>query len=163
MAIGDKIKSIRMLRGMTQKELGLSIGLPAKSADVWIAQYEIGARVPKENLVKKIAGVLKVNPAYLTAPSALGKEDVMRFLFFLDDNGLLDLHLHKKETEESDDEFYVEISLDYIENLLDSWYDQKTFLENGVITEQEYMDWKLNWTQIVSDWKGMPFLKFDDE
>ena len=40
MAINDRIKFIRNLRGMTQKYLGLAIGFPEKSADVRMAQYE---------------------------------------------------------------------------------------------------------------------------
>ena len=33
MTVGDKIKKIRTFRGMTQKELGLAIGLEEKGAD----------------------------------------------------------------------------------------------------------------------------------
>ena len=37
MKIGDRIKRIRTMRGMTQKELGLAVGFPTRSADVRIA------------------------------------------------------------------------------------------------------------------------------
>ena len=47
MTVGDKIKKIRTFRGMTQKELGLAIGLEEKGADNRIAQYETNYRVPK--------------------------------------------------------------------------------------------------------------------
>ena len=40
MAVGDRIKRARNLRGMTQKELGIAIGFEEKSADIRIAQYE---------------------------------------------------------------------------------------------------------------------------
>ena len=69
MAIGDKIKKIRVKRDMTQKELGLSIGFNEKTADVRMAQYESGTRVPKEAVIVKIAEVLKVNADYLMAPA----------------------------------------------------------------------------------------------
>ena len=47
MAIGQRIKYFRNLKGMTQKELGLAVGFTDKTSDVRIAQYESEARVPK--------------------------------------------------------------------------------------------------------------------
>lgn len=38
MTIVERIKRIRIKRGMTQKEFGLTLGFPARSADVQIAQ-----------------------------------------------------------------------------------------------------------------------------
>ena len=42
MAIGERIKYFRNLRGMTQKYLGQIVGFPIKTADVRMAQYETG-------------------------------------------------------------------------------------------------------------------------
>ena len=61
MTVGDKIKKIRTFRGMTQKELGLAIGLEEKGADNRIAQYETNYRVPKRDLLDKIAVALRVD------------------------------------------------------------------------------------------------------
>ena len=47
MAIGERIHFFRLLRGMTQKYLGMALGFPEKSADVRLAQYETGSRTPK--------------------------------------------------------------------------------------------------------------------
>ena len=47
MAIGERIRFIRNLRGMTMKYLGMAVGFEEKTADVRIAQYEKGARSPK--------------------------------------------------------------------------------------------------------------------
>ena len=55
MTVGDKIKKIRTFRGMTQKELGLAIGFEEKGADNRIAQYETNYRVPKRELLDKMA------------------------------------------------------------------------------------------------------------
>ena len=63
MAVGDRIKRARNLRGMTQKELGIAIGFEEKSADIRIAQYESNTRTPKEELLRKIAEVLPRHPA----------------------------------------------------------------------------------------------------
>lgn len=60
MTIGEKIRRIRTFRGMTQKELGIAIGLDEKGADNRIAQYETDYRVPKKDLLDKIAHVLEI-------------------------------------------------------------------------------------------------------
>ena len=68
MAIGERIRFIRNLRGMTQKWLGQAVGFPQKTADVRMAQYESGSRTPKEDLVKELAYVLEVSPLALSIP-----------------------------------------------------------------------------------------------
>ena len=52
MAIGERIRFFRNMRGMTQKYLGVLMGFPEKSADIRMAQYESGSRTPKEDLTK---------------------------------------------------------------------------------------------------------------
>lgn len=53
-----KLKYLRQYRKMTQKELGMKIGFPEKSAGVRIAQYESGTRLPKIERMDKIADAL---------------------------------------------------------------------------------------------------------
>lgn len=86
MAVGDRIKRARNLRGMTQKELGIAIGFEEKSADIRIAQYESNTRTPKEELLRKIAEVLDVNYRSLYEPTLYAAEDVMYTLFELDEH-----------------------------------------------------------------------------
>ena len=64
MTIGEKIKRIRKFRKMTQKELAVQIGL-GENGGHRMVQYESGFRVPKKDLVDKIAQVLDVNPLTL--------------------------------------------------------------------------------------------------
>ena len=54
-----KLKKIRTFRKMTQKELSEKIGLTDQHR---IVQYEKGVRVPKKDLVDKMAKALDVNP-----------------------------------------------------------------------------------------------------
>ena len=68
MAIGERIHFFRLLRGMTQKYLGMSLGFPEKSADVRLAQYETGSRTPKADLTAALAQVLDVSPHALSVP-----------------------------------------------------------------------------------------------
>ena len=51
MAIGERIHYFRLLRGMTQKQLGNAVGFTENTADVRIAQYESGVRTPKAEIV----------------------------------------------------------------------------------------------------------------
>ena len=62
MAIGERIRFIRNLRGMTQKYLGIKAGLPEKTADIRMAQYEAEAREPKAALVEQMASIFKSAP-----------------------------------------------------------------------------------------------------
>jgi len=65
MSIGERIKYFRNLRGMAQKWLGMAVGFDENTADVRIAQYETGARSPREGVLSGIAAVLGVSPAAL--------------------------------------------------------------------------------------------------
>ena len=84
--MGEKIKKIRTFRGMTQKELGLAIGFEEKGADNRIAQYETNYRVPKRELLDKIAQALRVECQnfYTVQPGCA--EDFMRTFFWLDED-----------------------------------------------------------------------------
>ena len=52
MAIGERIRFIRNLRGMTQKFLGLQVGFTERTADIRMAQYE-GLLEPWEEMAQK--------------------------------------------------------------------------------------------------------------
>ena len=68
MAIGERIRFIRNLRGMTQKILGAAIGFPEKTADIRLAQYESGTRTPKEDITFALANALEGAPQALAVP-----------------------------------------------------------------------------------------------
>lgn len=79
---GEKIKRIRQHRKMTQKELGEAIGLGATGANR-IAQYEMGYRVPKEDLLQKIAEVLDVKVENFFVSDKFAT-DIFRLLLWFD-------------------------------------------------------------------------------
>ena len=85
MAIGERIRFIRNLRGMTQKYLGTLVGFPEKTADIRMAQYEAGTRTPKEDLTKALAGALDVSPLALNVPDIDSYFGLMHTLFALED------------------------------------------------------------------------------
>ena len=62
---GRKLKHLRQKNHLTQKELGMAVGLPDSCADVRIAQYESDVRTPKEDL-NRVGGGFRRRP--LTPP-----------------------------------------------------------------------------------------------
>lgn len=147
MAIGDKIKKIRVKRDMTQKDLGLAIGFNEKTADVRMAQYESGTRVPKEAVIVKIAEVLKVNADYLMAPAIDKTEEIIHALIYLDELNQLKMEAENYCTPEGAELKRIKISLTYLDTYLEEWYNKKKALENEAITQDEYYEWKVNWPE----------------
>ncbi len=85
MAIGERIHFFRLLRGMTQKYLGMAVGFPERSADVRLAQYETGTRTPKADLTAALAQVLDVSTQALDVPDIDSYVGLMHTLFTLED------------------------------------------------------------------------------
>ena len=85
MAIGERIRFFRNLRGMTQKYLGQVVGFPEKTADIRMAQYESGSRTPKAELTESLAGALGVSPLALSVPDIDSYLGLMHTLFTLED------------------------------------------------------------------------------
>jgi transcriptional regulator with XRE-family HTH domain len=144
-SIGNKIKKIRIKRDMTQKELGLAIGFNERTADVRMAQYESGTRVPKEAVVIKIAEVLKVNPDYLMAAAIDKTEEIMHALIYLDEYNQLEMEAEDYTTPEGVDLKKIKLNLTYLDSYLEEWYEKKQALERGDISQEEYYEWKISW------------------
>ena len=85
MAIGERIHFFRIMRGMTQKYLGMLVGFPERSADVRLAQYETGSRKPKADLTAALAQALDVAPQALDIPDIDSYIGLMHTLFALED------------------------------------------------------------------------------
>ena len=69
MSVGDKIKELRMLSGMSQEELGRRIGVQRAA----INKYEKGTvtNIPL-NAIERIASVFDVSPTYIVGWSEDG-------------------------------------------------------------------------------------------
>ena len=96
MSIGERIRYIRNLRGMTQKELGKAIGFDDRTADIRIAQYESGTRTPKANYVEAIAKALNVKTYALNVPETDTYLGLIHTLFALEDTDDLRLFLDRE-------------------------------------------------------------------
>ena len=149
MAVGDRIKRVRNFRGLTMKDLGLAIGYNEKTADIRIAQYESGTRTPKEDTLRKIAGILDVNYRSLYEPTLYAAEDVMFTLFELDEQYKNSLRIYDIVDESDPDysEKHKAVSFRYntLDGFMAEWQIRKNELAAGEISKDEYFEWKLNW------------------
>ena len=137
MAIGERIRFFRNLRGMTQKYLGQVVGFPEKTADIRMAQYESGSRTPKADLTNNLANVFGISTSALTVPDIDSYNGLMHTLFTLED-------LYGFRIGKLDDELCIRLDKGMGTNYLtmfdmfSTWQEQAEKLKNGEITKEEY-------------------------
>ena len=85
MSPGRRIRHYRMLRGMTQKALGIAAGFPPETADIRIAQYESGARTPNASASAQSRACFGVLPSALDIPHIKSREVLNQLLLALED------------------------------------------------------------------------------
>lgn len=151
MTIGEKIRMLRNFRGMTQKELGIAIGLPGKGADNRITQYENGYRVPKPELLSEIAHVLRVNPNNFRIKSSGSLQDLMYELLWLDEEYPGSIHLFQVEQRAdncqspfSDNPIGVYFNSPVMNEFLNEWLVRQQELAEGKISKDDYREWKFS-------------------
>ena len=163
MAIGERIRFIRNLRGMTQKYLGMAVGFPERTADIRMAQYESGTRTPKDDLTNNLANVLEVSPQALGLPNIDSEIGLMHTLFALEDiyglkigeiNGEVCLRLDKNRGTT-----YVSMF-----GILNAWRKEAAKLEAGEITKEEYDQWRYRYPELDTTrrWVKVPSQEFSD-
>lgn len=163
MAIGERIRFLRNLRGMTQKYLGKMVGFPERSADIRMAQYESGTRTPKADLTKALAAALDVSPLALDVPNIDTDLGLAHTLFALEDiyglqageiNGEVCLRLDK-----SKGHTYLELS-----KTLSAWHQQAEKLRAGEITKEDYDRWRYRYPEFDTTqiWARVPSQEFSD-
>lgn len=139
MSIGKRIRHFRMLRGMTQKELGIAVGLEADAAANRITQYELDYRKPKGGLLNKIAEALNISPAALTVPYHTNPIDIMHILFLAEE----EFGLHVELTDEKVSFHLSQTSIPPIfKNYLTCWLKKDKEYQQGKLTKSEYEQWK---------------------
>lgn len=87
MNITNRIEHYRKLRGMTEEELGLAVGLPKSAAFHRIFQIEEGTIIPKPDMINRIAAALHVSPYDLSAHVFTCGDDLARALLPLEETG----------------------------------------------------------------------------
>ena len=146
MAIGERIRFIRNLRGMTQKYLGTLVGFPEKTADIRMAQYEAGTRTPKEELTKALAGALDVSPLALDVPDIDSYFGLMHTLFALEDRYGLTI-----ETRDGEVLFRIDPrkgkDAARISEMVYAWAAISEKYRAGEISREEYDQWRYCYPQ----------------
>ena len=163
MAIGERIRFIRNLRGMTQKYLGQVVGFPEKTADIRMAQYESGSRTPKAELTESLAGALGVSPLALSVPDIDSYLGLMHTLFTLEDRYGLTV-----ETGENGVSLRVDprkgTDAAELSEMLAAWAEQSEKYHNGDINRDEYDKWRYNYPKYdeTSGFVKVPSQNFSD-
>ena len=163
MAIGERIRFFRNMKGITQKYLGQMVGFPEGSADVRMAQYETGSRTPKADLTKALAGFFDISTSALTVPDIDTDIGLMHTLFALEDirgltigeiDGEICLRLDK-----SKGKTYLAMY-----EMLSAWAEQARKLEAGEITKEDYDRWRYNYPKYdtTQRWGKVPSQELND-
>lgn len=144
MAIGERIRFFRNLRGMTQKYLGTVVGFPEKTADIRMAQYESGSRTPKADLTESLASVLGVSPLALSVPDIDSYLGLMHTLFTLEDR-------YGLTVEKGENGVFMRVDprkgkdAAELSEMLNAWAEQVEKYHNGDISRDEYDKWRYNY------------------
>ena len=145
MSMGERIRRVRRLRGMTQRELGMALGFEASTADVRVAQYEAGTRRPKAALLESMAEALDVERHSLEEPTVNSDREIMYALFELDERCPIAIHEMTSLDEAEVARFTIDLKDNVPGRYLREWAQRKRELAQGEITMAEYREWKLNW------------------
>ena len=163
MAIGERIHFFRILRGMTQKYLGMLVGFPERSADVRLAQYETGTRKPKAELTAALAQALDVSPHALDVPDIDSYIGLMHTLFTLED-------LYGLTVSEADGEVCLKVNKDKgndaaeLLKMLYAWKEQADKLNAEEIDKEQYDQWRYHYPKYDTTqlWAKVPSQELSD-
>ena len=163
MAIGERIRFFRNLKGMTQKYLGMQVGFPEKTADIRMAQYESGSRTPKADLTNNLATVFGISTSALTVPDIDSYNGLMHTLFTLED-------LYGFRIDKLDNELCIRLDkgmgINYLTmfDMFSAWQEQAEKFKNGEITKEEYDRWRYNYPKFdtESGWVKVPSQELSD-
>ena len=157
MAIGERIRFFRNLKGMTQKYLGIQVGFPEKTADIRMAQYESGSRTPKADLTNKLAEVFDISPQALSVPDIDSYIGLMHTLFTLEDRyGLTIVKTENGVSMYADPRKGTDAA--ELSEMLAAWAEQSEKYHNGDINRDEYDKWRYNYPKYdeASDFVKVP-------
>lgn len=147
MAIGERIRFFRNLKGMTQKFLGVKVGFPEKTADIRLAQYESGTRTPKSDLTEALADALGVSTMALNVPDIDTDLGFMHTLFALED-------IYGLKIDKLDDEICIRLDKNrgtsYFSLLerFTAWQKEAEKYRNGEISKEEYDRWRYTYPEV---------------
>lgn len=134
MISGEKLKKLRLLRELTQKELAIKSGL----TDSAIRNYELGYRSPNKDQLIKIAEVLACDVSALIDHTPISNFEFMQILFDYEE----DLKIRPLVEDSTIGLLSHEMNLN---DFLIKWDEMRKKHYNGEITDEEFEDWKLSY------------------
>ena len=164
MTFAEKLKRIRVFRGVTQRELGAAMGFHG-DPQTRIAQYEMGYRIPKQDILLRMAEFLNVCPCALDTEGQNQVIAFMEVLLWTDEELGSSMHLTCAEPARSGTKPVQGMDLRYltdeslkntypamiwfedntINNYLKEWAVMKSDLATKKITQDQYFEWKIGW------------------
>lgn len=165
MTLGGRLTKIRTFRKMTQAALGVACGFNPTNASIRISQYEMNKKVPKDEVIDKLAEVLEISKYHLTDSDIEGVGFIIH-LFWMEESDFSPFHIFPLPSAKThpDDDSVFSIKESYgdaykhkrkdiaiaIENpgfdeFTKRWMEMKRKLIAKEITHDEYFDWKLKW------------------
>lgn len=161
MFIGNRIRFIRKLKGLSQENIGLALGFSKATAEIRISQYETGNRIPRKDLTAAFSSVLDVSPRILAVPDIRDETGILCTLFALEDhyglrissaNGKICLRFDNQDIRTRD-----------LNNMLHEWLIQAKKLESGEIDKATYNHWRYNYPDInLSETIGSEVVKNEE-
>lgn len=131
LTLGEKIRTLRSARGLTQKELGIMCGFPESTADVRIRQYESNKKVPKKDILNTLSLALNIDMEALFDTPFFNQYGIYHLLFDLENTyGLHPVNVNGKIMLELDG-----ISLDSTRTVGENWDE---FLNTWLRKRDEY-------------------------
>lgn len=134
MISSEKLKKLRLLRKLTQKELAIKSDL----TDSAIRNYELGYRSPSKEQLVKIADALDCDVSALIDYSPISNFQFMQMLFDYEDV------LKIRPLIEDSTRGLISHDMDFNDFLLE-WDEMRRKHYNGEISDEEFDDWKLSY------------------
>ena len=134
MISGEKLKKLRLLRELTQKELAIKSGL----TDSAIRNYELGYRSPNKDQLIKIAEALACDVSALIDHTPISNFEFMQILFDYEEN----LKIRPLVEDSTIGLLSYDMNLN---DFLIEWDEMRKKHYNGEISDEEFEDWKLSY------------------
>lgn len=134
MTIGEKIKKVRSLRGLTQKELGLLIGL----SNIRVQQYESGYRIPQGKIMKDICDALEVSECFFVNHHMETEEDIIQLLFDLGRSCSMEVI----QIDEKNNIYGILFKDNIVNEGVKKWYEKRKLMKSGELSENDYALWQ---------------------
>ena len=134
MISGSKLKELRLLRGLTQKELAIKSEL----TDAAIRNYELGNRSPSREQMGKIANALECDISALIDHDPVSSFEIFQIIFDYEE------FVKLRPLIEEGTQALMSQDINF-NHFLVEWDEMRKKHYNGEITDEEFEDWKLSY------------------